>query len=109
MRDKGEIRNQLEARLRELGERTLDIEDEFREPRDDDWSEKAVEAENDEVLDEVEALAIDEIQKIKIALGKLEDGTYGTCRICDKSISPKRLEALPYATRCIDCATAAQA
>lgn len=54
-------------------------------------------------------LAIDEIRKIKIALSKIEDGTYGICRVCDERISPKRLEVLPYATRCIDCATAEQA
>ena len=107
MTDTGEIKKELEARLRELDKRSQEIEDEYREPRDDDFSENAVEAENDEVLDEIEHLALDEIQKIRIALSKIEDGTYGTCRICDKSISPKRLEALPYATRCIDCAEAA--
>lgn len=107
MRDTTETKKTLEERLRELGKRSHDIEDQYREPRDDDWSEQAVEAESDEVLDEVESLAIDEIQKIKIALRKIEDGTYGTCRICDESISPKRLEALPYATRCIDCANTA--
>ncbi len=108
MRDTAEIKKNLEARLRELDERSHEIEDQYKEPRDDDWSENAVEAENDEVLDEIEHLALDEIQKIKIALSKIEDGTYGTCRICDKSIAAKRLEALPYATRCIDCAKTAQ-
>ena len=61
-----------------------------------------------EVVDEVENLAIEEIRKIRIALSRIDDGTYGTCRICDEDISPKRLEALPYATRCIDCASAGQ-
>ena len=109
MVDTETIKKQLEARLRELDERSHEIEDQYREPRDDDWSENAVEAENDEVMDEMENLAIDEIRKIKIALSKIEDGTYGICRICDETISPKRLEALPYATRCIECASAAQA
>ena len=108
MRGAAKIKKKLEARLRELDERSHEIEAQYREPRDDDWTENAVEAENDEVLDEIENLAIGEIQKIKIALSKIEDGTYGTCRICDKSIAAKRLEALPYATRCIDCAKTAQ-
>jgi DnaK suppressor protein len=108
MRDTAKIKKKLEARLRELDQRTHEIEDEYKKPRDHDWSESAVEAEDDEVMDEIENLAIDEIKKIKIALSKIEDGTYGTCRICDKSIAAKRLEALPYATRCIDCAKIAQ-
>ncbi len=106
VRDSGKIKKNLEARLRELDQRTHEIEDGYKELRDDDWSENAVEAEDDEVLDEMENLAIEEIQKIEVALTKIEAGTYGTCRICDKKSAAKRLEALPYATRCIDCAEA---
>jgi DnaK suppressor protein len=107
MRDTEETKSKLEARLRGLDQRSHEIEDGYREPRDDDWSESAVEAEDDEVLDGIENLAIAEIQKIKVALSKIEAGKYGTCESCDKNITPKRLEALPYATTCIDCAKAA--
>jgi DnaK suppressor protein len=41
---------------------------------------------------------------IDTALQRIEDGTYGTCTNCGKSISPERLEALPWTTLCIDCA-----
>jgi RNA polymerase-binding protein DksA len=37
------------------------------------------------------------------ALARIEAGTYGACRSCGQSISPERLEAIPWATRCIDC------
>jgi RNA polymerase-binding transcription factor DksA len=37
------------------------------------------------------------------ALRRIETGTYGTCVRCGKPISEERLEAIPYATRCIDC------
>ena len=37
------------------------------------------------------------------ALEKLEKGTYGTCDDCKKPIAPERLEALPWATRCVGC------
>jgi len=37
------------------------------------------------------------------ALEKLEEGTYGTCDDCGRSIAPERLEALPWATRCVSC------
>jgi RNA polymerase-binding protein DksA len=40
---------------------------------------------------------------INQALGRIESGTFGSCERCGKQISEERLEALPYATRCIDC------
>jgi RNA polymerase-binding protein DksA len=40
---------------------------------------------------------------IDAALKRIEEGTYGTCENCGKAISPERLEAMPWATLCIDC------
>src|SRR4249919_3932711 len=37
------------------------------------------------------------------ALARLDDGTFGTCVRCGQPIAPERLEALPWAARCIDC------
>ena len=37
------------------------------------------------------------------ALDRIDDGTFGTCTRCGKQIAEERLEAMPYATRCIDC------
>lgn len=37
------------------------------------------------------------------ALERLEAGTYGICQNCGQQISLERLEALPYATLCINC------
>lgn len=104
MIDVNEVKAKLEDRLRELNERSKEIDDELSETPDDDWSENAVESENDEVLEEVGGLAVDEIKKIKLALSKIESGTYGTCVTCGKKIAEKRLVALPYAAQCISCA-----
>lgn len=41
---------------------------------------------------------------VEDALTQLEDGTYGTCRSCGRSVAPERLEAIPWAATCIDCA-----
>jgi len=38
------------------------------------------------------------------ALKRIEDGTYGICTNRGEQISVERLEALPWATLCIDCA-----
>lgn len=42
------------------------------------------------------------IGEIDAALRRIENGTYGTCAICGKPIGEERLEAVPYATLCID-------
>jgi len=42
------------------------------------------------------------IAEIEAALTRIEDGTYGTCAVCGKPIAEERLEAVPYATLCID-------
>jgi DnaK suppressor protein len=41
--------------------------------------------------------------KIKEALERIEDGTFGICEECGEKISVKRLRARPMATLCIDC------
>jgi RNA polymerase-binding transcription factor DksA len=43
--------------------------------------------------------------EVNEALGKLEDGNYGRCESCGGSISEARLEAMPAARHCIDCAS----
>ena len=37
------------------------------------------------------------------ALVRLDAGTFGACVRCGNPIAPERLEALPWAARCIDC------
>ena len=46
------------------------------------------------------------LQDVERALGKLVDGTYGICDGCGVPIEPDRLDALPWATRCVACARA---
>jgi RNA polymerase-binding protein DksA len=45
----------------------------------------------------------EQLDDIEQALQRIEDGTYGECNNCGKSIMPERLEALPSADLCIDC------
>ncbi|HET9214108.1 MAG TPA: TraR/DksA C4-type zinc finger protein [Gaiellaceae bacterium] len=40
---------------------------------------------------------------VNSALERIDAGTYGTCERCGRQIAEERLEAIPYATRCIDC------
>jgi RNA polymerase-binding protein DksA len=42
------------------------------------------------------------LQEIEDALLRIEDGSYGTCRACGKPIAEDRLEAVPWASLCLD-------
>ena len=44
-----------------------------------------------------------QLQLVDEALARLEAGTFGTCVRCGRPIADERLEALPWAARCIDC------
>lgn len=43
------------------------------------------------------------LQKIEIALSKIDGGTFGVCDSCEEPIEIKRLEARPVAELCIRC------
>lgn len=43
------------------------------------------------------------LQQIEVALGALEEGTYGSCRYCKGPIGLPRLEAMPEAPFCMEC------
>lgn len=43
------------------------------------------------------------LREIEAALARIEAGTYGSCERCGKPIGEERLEAMPYATFCIEC------
>lgn len=54
---------------------------------------------------EVNALNRDmeELSKVRRALENAEAGTLGICTDCEEPISKRRLEVMPWATRCIAC------
>ena len=43
------------------------------------------------------------IKKIKAALERIENDTYGICESCGDDITLKRLKARPVTTQCIEC------
>ncbi len=48
--------------------------------------------------------ATQQLKLVDAALERLDDGTFGACESCGRPIAPERLEALPWAAQCIDCA-----
>ena len=49
------------------------------------------------------------IKKVKKALDRIENDTFGICEKCGEDISVKRLKARPVTTHCIDCKTKEEA
>ena len=94
----------LEARLEELNTRLHTIDDALDSPHSKNWDEAAIERESDEVLEEMGQEGLQEARAIRAALQRIADGTYGMCVKCGEEISPERLEAVPYAALCRNCA-----
>jgi RNA polymerase-binding protein DksA len=66
-------------------------------PADEDvegFDEQVILAQNEEQL----------LEEVEAALERIEAGNYGTCEICGREIPKQRLDALPQAATCIDCA-----
>ena len=99
-----DIAEQLRTRLADLLERAEVIEDDLRHPLDADWEEQAQDLADDETLEGVDDVLREEIQQIRLALLRIDNGTYGTRAMCGEPIAKARLEARPIATRCIKCA-----
>jgi RNA polymerase-binding transcription factor len=47
------------------------------------------------------------LRQVRLALARFADGSYGVCLHCEEDISPKRLNAVPWASYCLPCQEAA--
>jgi len=94
----------LKTKQQELRKRISAIEADFHKGRSQDFAEQATETENDGVLDEIHHEAKAELLLVNEALQRIDSGLYGSCSTCDEPINPDRLSAIPYTTKCINCA-----
>jgi DnaK suppressor protein len=94
-----------------LQERRRLLEDKSRSPEagaDDDGSDTHHTDGSSETLDREVSLSLEDnaehlLAAIDSALARVEAGTYGNCERCGEVIGRERLEALPWATKCIEC------
>ena len=100
-------RAELTDRKATLAARIEEIDDALESPGDDDFEEMATESADDERLEATGNSAAQEIAQIDRALRRIDGGKYGTCETCGCDIPRARLETLPYATQCVQCASAA--
>ena len=45
------------------------------------------------------------LERIELALERIEDGVYGCCTECERVIPKTRLNVLPYTPYCVKCAS----
>ncbi len=99
------LRERLEKKRSELNVRLEKITANLRRGLETDSKERAQQLEDSEVVDALGNEARAELKKISLALRRMDAGEYGLCSICGLAIASKRIEAYPYASECIDCAT----
>ncbi|GAA5068079.1 TraR/DksA C4-type zinc finger protein [Roseibacterium beibuensis] len=103
--DLAKRREQLEQRLSDLNARLQEIDEELDSHQSKDWEELATEREGDEVLERLGVSGQAEIQQIKAALKRMDEGEYGYCVKCGKEVSEQRLDLLPFTPFCRECAS----
>lgn len=98
----------LQARLRAAAaalEHDLSLDDESGELPTwgpDELADHATVTHDRELDDTLEQNAEQILREIETALARMDDGTYGTCTVCGKAIPRERLDAVPYATLCVE-------
>lgn len=86
----------------------LSLLKQLREQSGSDVVDAALDAAQDEISSQLAEVESRELANIERALDSMRQGTYGNCEICKAKIPLARLQALPYATMCIECQRAAE-
>jgi len=100
------IRERLSQRAEALGLRheALARHTHHLDDRERDDAEAATWRGADEVWEALDDATVEARDAVLGALRRLSDGTYGTCVRCEATIADKRLQAMPEAALCADCA-----
>jgi len=68
-----------------------------------DLVDAALDSAQDEISSQLAEVESRELASIENALERMRGGKYGSCEGCNNKIPLARLNALPYATYCIEC------
>jgi DnaK suppressor protein len=90
-----ELQHEVQRRIRDgRADRSLDVLDDLEQSDTDSQGDIAL------ALIQMRA---ETLVRIDEALVRLDAGKYGSCFACEREISQKRLQALPFAVRCQAC------
>jgi DnaK suppressor protein len=81
----------------------LSLLKELRQQSSGDMVDAALDSAQDEISSQLAEVESRELANIEIALERIREGHYGACESCECQIPMARLQALPYATLCINC------
>ena len=81
----------------------LSLLKELREQSAGDVVDFALDTAQDEISSQLAEVESRELAHIENALERMREGSYGMCEVCETNIPLARLQALPYATLCIQC------
>ena len=81
----------------------LSLLKELRQQTSGDVVDAALDSAQDEISSQLAEVESRELANIEVALERIRDGKYGVCEGCEQPIPMARLQALPYATLCIQC------
>lgn len=96
---------QIENRIAELTAQMQKISKDLDQPLPAHLEDQAIDLEDDEVLERLGRANQQELRLLNDALKRIADGSYGICAKCGEDISQARLDAVPYAVICRNCAT----
>ena len=85
--------------------RIAKIEDHIQNPQDDlneHWEDQAISYRQNDMRTNLMVEARQSLIYVENALSRIENGTYGKCEVCGEQIEEQRLQALPYATLCME-------
>ena len=102
MRKLTKYRNQLERKQAELRAAIRDRDDITIEQAADELDAVQLAALRDQAISDLDR-EFRMLREVNAALERFEDGSYGVCDECDEEISPRRLDALPWARHCVRC------
>jgi len=72
-----------------------------------DLAEEGLDQARLQVTREIRSAALYILTEIEEAIARLEDGSYGTCQLCGKTVESKRLEVVPSTKLCLACDSSA--
>jgi DnaK suppressor protein len=101
MEERARVSSEIEDIQQDLGRSLEDAVDE--DGNDSHLADSATETLDREMEQSLEDNAERLLSEIDAALERLAEGTYGRCIRCGNPIDDQRLEALPHATKCIEC------
>jgi DnaK suppressor protein len=81
----------------------LSLLKELRQQNSGDVIDAALDTAQDEISSQLAEVESRELSSIEFALERMRKGDYGRCEGCNNAIPLARLQALPYATMCIQC------